>query len=129
MTVEDYRNKMDALVKTAKDLTMETSLSKYVLLKIRGILPNLSSCDAVRNCTTLLMQVVELSSTKWLSAAAPLKSAQEPSPNLGKKISDSSSGLNTNATPFVPSEPFETVYDMPVLQQPVSCACESIACM
>ena len=63
------------------------------------------------------MQVVELSSTKWLTAAAPLR---EPSPNLGKKISDSASGLNTNATPFVPSEPLlETVYDMPVLQQPV----------
>ncbi len=74
------------------------------------------------------MQVVELCETKWRSAPAPIRPAPEASPGVGKKISDTAAGLNTNATPFVPSEPldlaYETVYDMPVTQQPVSCSCK-----
>ena len=118
--MEDYSDKMSSLVKTMNELAMDKSLSKYALLQICDTLPNFG-CYGIRNCTSLIMQVIELSATKWRSAPAPTR----PSPAVGKK-SDASSGLNTNATPFVPSESLltETVYDMPVPQQPVSCACE-----
>ena len=77
-----------------------------------------------RNCTSLIMQVIELSSTKWRSPPAPARPTPEPSSKKG----DAASGLNTNATPFVPSDALltETVYDMPVPQQPVSCAGEGM---
>lgn len=71
------------------------------------------------------MQVLELSGSKWCSSAAPVKPMV--SEVLGKKP-----GLNTNAIPFVPSDPMlfsetfsETFYDPPpIMQPPVSCASE-----
>lgn len=74
------------------------------------------------------MQVMELSTTKWRTAPAPTALVADPSPPTASKKGDPALGLNTNATPFVPSDAFltETVYDMPVPQQPVSCACELV---
>ena len=68
---------------------------------------------------SLLMQVIELSGSKWCSSAAPVK------PPMMSEVPGKKPGLNTNAIPFVPSDPVllsEIFYDPPpIMQPPVSC--------
>ena len=69
-------------------------------------------------CISLILQVLELYGASWCSPASPVN----PSPlEMQKKATQ---GLNTDATPFVPSDSFmpETFYGIPVTQQPVTCA-------
>lgn len=75
-------------------------------------------------CTSLIMQVLELYGSQWSSPASPVNPSSLES---GKKLPEGNSGLNTDATPFVPSEPLcltETFYGLQVMQQPVTCAGE-----
>ena len=84
---------------------------------------SLSPVFTSSTCTALIMQVLELSGSKWSASASPA----QPIADTVKP-----SGLNTNAMPFVPSDPSlfndkfadEIFYDPPILQQPVSCAGE-----
>ena len=66
------------------------------------------------------MQVLELYGTEWSAAASPVKPPALP--ETTKKMG--ALGLNTNATPFIPSDAFqyETFYSVPDTQQPVTCA-------
>lgn len=73
------------------------------------------------------MQVVELSGSKWTTSTAPIKLVSNAQSKKGTV------GLNTNAVPFVPSDPMlfsefsETFYDPPpIMQPPVSCAGETL---
>ena len=81
--------------------------------------------DLLRTCTQLLMQVLELIGTRWGVAAAPIKVTTSAS-DWSRTSGNSSTKLNKDAPPFVPSEPlsepyeFETVYNYQAAEQPVA---------